>query len=511
MHYIHKEIKEPFKDGIEMGMELSNNIENPSLIILMTSLTSKEDIEEFIKGLKAYTNVDNLIGCTTAGEFSEKGLTRQGALLIAFDEKCKVAISCKKMEGNPKSVGENLAEDVEEKLRDKYPKVDINERFLGIIFHDWKVNHENDVVNALAKKLSFPIMGGTAGDNLKFKNIYQICQDQVLSEHVVFAAISAKRKMEILYGHGYEPTEYYARITKAEGNVIYELDDKPAYNVYMDMVNKSSGVPMAILEKYRPTNGKNLDFAILYPLGIQDVYGNYRILFLKDMEGNKLIFNEEVKEGTFLVLMKTNAKRTIESLHNEMSKLENFKKPLAFIIECACRGIIKNPSMYDNTFVSKYFKKWVGDYDSEIGHKATCDNCIGFYSYGESIVKDILRFHNTLTFVGVVFDLAEELDVKWKEALKYFDFTPEEILVILELINSKLSARELLNKLNISQTKLYATLNSLEDRGIIKGTGKKPKRYYVGDLKRILNEINVELESQYLFKKKKREEFLSKL
>jgi predicted transcriptional regulator len=510
MHYIHRDIKEPFKDGIEIGMELNNKIKNPSLIILLTSLTKKEDIEELIKGLKTHIDVNNLIGCTTAGEFSEKGHTKHGALLVAFDKKCKVSISCKKVDENPKNVGITLANDIKEKLKEKYPKIDINEKFFGIVFHDWKTNHENEIIDALAEKLSFPIIGGTAGDDLKFKNIYQIYQDNVISGHVVFATISTKRRIEILYGHGYEPTEFYGRITKASGNVIYELDGKPAYEVYQDMVSKVSGIPKEILEKYKSHNGKNLDFTILYPLGVQDVYGNYRILFLKNIEGNKLIFSDEVNEGTFLVLMNTSPKRTVDSLYDEISKLKTFKKPMAFIIECVCRDIIKNPSMYKNTFVSKDFEKWIGDHEL-MSSSPICINCIGFCSYGESIVKDIMRFHNTLTFVGVAFDLEEEYEINWKEALRYFDFSDEELMIITELINSNLSAKELLNKLDISQTKLYATLNSLEEKGIIKAHGKKPKKYYVDDIKSVLEKIDIELESQYQFKKRKRREFLSKL
>lgn len=519
MHHIHKEIKEPFKDGIEIGMELSNKIKNPSLILLLTSLSKKEDIEELINGLKSHININNLIGCTTGGEFSEKGHTRHGVLLIAFDEKYKVSISCEKVEGNPKNVGITLANDIEEKLKEKYPKIDINERFLGIIFHDWKANHENEIMNVLAKNLSFPIIGGTAADDLKFKNIYQIYQDNVLSGYVVFATISTKRNMEILYGHGYEPTEYYARITKAEGNVLYELNGKPAYEVYQEMISNASGIPIDTLKKYKPHNGKYLDFTILYPLGIQDVYGNYRILFLKNIEDNKLIFSHEINEGTFLVLMNTNPKKMVDSLYNELSKLKKFKNPMAFIIECVARDIIKNPHQYKDTFVSKDFEKWINRYGdtnasstSNISNISNiCVNCIGFYSYGESIVKDIMRFHNTLTFVGVAIDLDEKCNINWKEPLKYFDFSNEEVMIITELINSNLSAKELLNKLNISQTKLYATLNSLEERGIIKSYGKKPKKYYVDDIKSILEKIDVELESQYQFKKRKRKEFLLKL
>jgi hypothetical protein len=508
MHYIHKEIKEPFKDGIEIGMELNNKIKNPSLIILLTSLTKKEDIEELIKGLKTHIDVNNLIGCTTAGEFSEKGYTRHGALLVAFDKRCKVAMSCKKLEGDSKNIGIELANDIKEKLKEKYSKININEKLIGIVCHDWN-SDQNEILNDLAKELSFPIIGTTAGDDLKLENMYQIYQGKVLSGHVVFATLSAMRKLEFLYGHGYEPTEYYARITKASGNVIYELDGKPAYEVYIDMISKFSGISAEILEKYKPNyNNKKFGFNILYPLGIQSAYGNYILLFIIDSEDNKLIVNHKVREGTFLTLMNTSPKKTVDSLYNEISKLKNFKKPIAFIVECVGRDMIKNPSLYKHAFVSEDFEKWIGRNNNT---HTILSNCIGILSYGESIVKNTMRFHNTLTFVGVAFDLEDGHEINWKEALRYFDFSDEELMIITELINSNLSAKELLNKLDISQTKLYATLNDLEEKRIIKALGKKPKKYYVDDIKGVLEKIDIELESQYQFKKRKRKEFLSKL
>ncbi|AEH06397.1 FIST N-terminal domain-containing protein [Methanothermococcus okinawensis] len=513
MYSIHKEIRVPFKDGMEIARELKSKIKNPSLTILLTSIADKEDIEELINGLKTQMDVSNLIGCTTAGEFSKKGYINQnGVLLIAFDETCKVAIGHKKVEGNPINVGTSLAEDIKEKLKIKYPKINIDEKFLGFVFHDWNADNEDGIINGLAERLSFPIIGGTAGDNLKFNRTYQIYQDKVLSGHVLLGVISHRKRFEILYGHGYEPTECYARITKAKGKKIYELDGKPAYKVYREMISKISGIPEEHLIKYTPHDFKNLDFTILYPLGVQDAYGNYRILFLNNVDNDYLEFKHGVNEGAFLILMKTTPEKTINSLHQEISKLKNFKKPFIFIAECICREFIKNPQ-YSSELVSKDFKKlFINNKSYNSNNKNIINNCIGFLSYGESIVKDILRFHNTLTFVGVAFDLeGDEDNINWKKALRYFEFSEDEVSIISELINSRLSARELLNRLDISQTKLYGTLNHLEEKGIIKSDGKKPKTYYIGNIKEILEKKHIELESQHRFKKEKREYILSML
>ena len=512
MYYVHKEITNPLKDGIELSEELQNNIKDPSLIILLTSITEKEKIEELLKGLKQNLNLDNLIGCTTAGEFSNSYETKHGALLLAFNKSCKVAIGCKSCEGAPIENGISLADDINQKLMEKYPKIDIHEKFLGFVFHDWSDDHENEIIEGLSKKLSFPIIGGTAADNMEFKNMYQIYQDKVLSKHTIFGAISPKKKFNILYGHGYEPTKYYARITKTNGRMIEELDGKPAYEVYSKMVSDMLNIPLETINKHINENN-NLDFTILCPLGIQDAHGHYNLLYIEKVKDNKLIFSQIVKEGTFIILMKTSVKKTKESLiHEIQKKTEGFKLPFTFIIECAARKIIKNPKAYGRDLVSDDFEKWIdqNENDNIINESEELKNCIGFNGYGESIVDGVMRFHNALTFTGVAFDLENICSIDWNSSLKYFEFSDEELKIILELMDSRLSVKELLNRLNISQTKLYATLNDLEERKIIKSQGKNPKKYYIGDILKVLKDVSDRLDYQYQYKKEKRNELLSK-
>ncbi|ABR56279.1 transcriptional regulator, TrmB [Methanococcus aeolicus Nankai-3] len=511
MYYIHKEIKNPLKDGIELAEELQNNIEDPSLMILVTSITKKEKIEELLTGLKQNLRLDNLIGCTTAGEFSENYETKQGALLLAFNKSCKVAVG-RMPQGTPaRENGSLLAEDINQKLTEKYPKIDMHEKFLGFVFHDWNDDDENEVIEGLSSKLSFPIIGGTAADSMEFKNMYQIYQDKVLSNHTVFGAVSPKKKFNILYGHGYEPTEYYARVTKTDGYIIEELDGKPAYEVYSKMVSNILNVPLETINKYIPNENSNLDFTILYPPGIQDIYGHHKLLFIKKIENNNIIVSQRIKEGTFLTLMKTSVQKTKESLiHEIQKKTRGFKLPFTFIIECVARKIIKNPKAFEHPFVSEDFEKWISPNENILNEKEVFKTCIGFNSYGESIVNGVMRFHNALTFTGVSFDLESTSKINWKSSLKYFEFSEEELKIILELIDSRLSAKDLLKRLDLSQTKLYATLNDLEDRNIIKSQGKNPKKYYIENILKVLKDVSDRLDCQYQYKKEKRNKLLSK-
>jgi predicted transcriptional regulator len=503
MYYIHKEIENPYKTGLNMAHEVSNKIKNPSLMILLTSLTKKEDIIELLNGLKSKIDVSKLIGCTTAGEFSEWKFTQNGALLIVFDESCKVAIGYKEVKDNPKEIGKSLAKDVLNKLKDVSPKISLDEKLIGFVFFDWNSDGEYEIVEGISSVLSgVPIVGGTSGDCFKFERTFQIYKDNVLENSVVIAIGTCSKKVDVIYGHGYKTTQYYARVTKAEGNVVYELDGKPAFEVYAKMISEHTGISYKdIVKKFKPKNFRNLDLVILYPLGIHDDVGNYHIRFIKSVEDNALVLMHKVKEGTFMVMMETTPENIKNARKEVIEKIKNkFKNPKVFVVECACRWVIENGGL--DSISQQPSLNMRGSLWSPYG--------IGFLGYGECVIKGTLSSHNTLTFVGLVIDLDDER-IDWKEELKYFEFSNDEVEIISLLIDKKLTVKEILEKVSISQTKLYQILNELENKKIIRSDEGKPKKFYIDNLKEVLERIHLELENQYHFKKKKREELLSKL
>ena len=139
------------------------------------------------------------------------------------------------------------------------------------------------------------------------------------------------------------------------------------------------------------------------------------------------------------------------------------------------------------------------------------NNCIGWLSYGEAVSKDLIRVYNNLSFTGVIFELSQDNYINWKEELKNFDFDEDEIEVIVNLLNKSLTARELLQLTDISQTKLYLVLNDLEQEGIIKSVGGKPKLYYIDNIKEILQKRHEKIERENMIKRMKREKLLRKL
>jgi predicted transcriptional regulator len=202
----------------------------------------------------------------------------------------------------------------------------------------------------------------------------------------------------------------------------------------------------------------------------------------------------------------------MRAIYDKVKNVEkDYRNPIIFINGCYAIEVLKNPMyrIYEEETL-QYFLEFYKDI-KKINKYILGDNCIGWLSYGETIAKDLIRLQNNLSFTGVVFELDQNDSINWKEELKNFDFENDEIEIIINLLNKSLTAKELLQLTNISQTKLYQMLNNLEHEGIIKSVGGKPKLYYIDNIKEILQKRHERIERENMIKRMSRERLLRML
>ena len=162
MIYIHRKIKNPLKDGIEIGEEIKRKVGRASLIIFITTIFDKEKLKQVFEGMKQQIPLDNLIGCTSGGTFvGNNYIKKDGVLILAFDEHYKSAVSCEKLDKEAEDVGEEIANKIKTCIRDKYPKLDIDDNFLGFVFFDWDMDSEQEILDVLGRELTIPIIKRT--------------------------------------------------------------------------------------------------------------------------------------------------------------------------------------------------------------------------------------------------------------------------------------------------------------------------------------------------------------
>ena len=97
-----------------------------------------------------------------------------------------------------------------------------------------------------------PIIGGTTCDQWKFKQTYQFFGQEVLSDALPILLLSGN----LLWGHGvssgWTPIGKKGIATKAEGNVLHEVNGQPALEFYRDYLGDIRPSPSYRLAVFEP-------------------------------------------------------------------------------------------------------------------------------------------------------------------------------------------------------------------------------------------------------------------
>ena len=209
-----------------------------------------------------------------------------------------------------------------------------------------------------------PITGGLAGDSLRFERTLLGIDDDIREGNVVAIAFYGER-FHVGYGTigGWDSFGPDRVVTKSEGNVLYELDGKPALGLYKqyldDLVDELPGS------------------ALLFPLSIrsseEDIPIVRTILAIDEAEGS-MTFAGDIPQGSIARLMKANFDRLIDgaSVAAEVSaKQINSSEPdLAILISCVGRKVV----------LAQRAEEEVEAVNEVLGNKTVIT---GFYSNGE--------------------------------------------------------------------------------------------------------------------------------
>ena len=98
------------------------------------------------------------------------------------------------------------------------------------------VGNEEELLAGIEEVIGkdIPVLGGSAGDNTITGEWKQFANEHVYSNGVSLAVIYTDLKVGWAYEAGYLRSENRGTITRADGRRIYEIDNRPAADVYND-------------------------------------------------------------------------------------------------------------------------------------------------------------------------------------------------------------------------------------------------------------------------------------
>ncbi len=333
-------------------------LETPQLVLVFGARNLMED-EFYFKEIKSFYPQSHIIECSTAGEILNMQVRDNSIALTAiFFEKTEVKFS----ETDISNIEDSLL--AGKRLADDLPKKDLVH---VMVFSDGLQVNGTSLVKGLNDNLPdfVSVTGGLVGDGADFKKTV-VGFDKVATKSKIVLIGFYGTALKIGYGSfgGWDAFGIERLITKSKGNVLYELDGKPALQLYKDYLGDKA--------KDLPSMG------LLFPLRLRinedESTEVVRTILGVDESNQSMTFAGDMPQGAQVALMKANFDRLIDgaSVAGNMSKesLGSVMPQLAILVSCIGRKLV----------LKERVEEEVEAVSEVIGKKTAM---AGFYSYGE--------------------------------------------------------------------------------------------------------------------------------
>ena len=207
------------------------------------------------------------------------------------------------------------------------------------------------------------ITGGLCGDDARFeKTLASYNENPKEGEIVAIGFYGETLEVSFSIHGGWTPFGPERIVTKSDGNTLYELDGKPALDLYKTYLGeKSKDLPGA---------------ALLYPLNVKSTTEKQSIvrsILNIDEEKNAVILAGDIPEHSKVQLMMTNVDNIAnasERAAKQAAEHRTNKAQLAILISCIGRKLVLDQRVEEE----------VEEVAEIVGNNTTI---CGFYSYGE--------------------------------------------------------------------------------------------------------------------------------
>jgi hypothetical protein len=335
------------------------SIDSEKTLVIVFGASDFVDRPEAIRELVQAYPKSQIIGCSSSGEIFGTNIA-DGSLsvgVVQFETgSVKTALAQVESPDESYAVGQSLAREL------------AGPSLQGVlVLSDGLSVNGSELARGLNAELPSDVVvtGGLAGDGDRFDRTWVLCDGAPASSCVSATGFYGET---IAIGHGskggwdiFGPERL---VTKSATNVLYELDGRPALELYKEYLGeRAAGLPAT---------------GLLFPLALRtdatDGESIVRTILAVDEEEQSMTFAGDIPQGSRAQLMKANFDRLIDGASGAADMIEsrsvNGNQTLAIAISCVGRRLV----LGERT-------------EEEI--EATLDvlpkntEQIGFYSYGE--------------------------------------------------------------------------------------------------------------------------------
>lgn len=333
------------------------------------------DPEILSKALRETFPGVGLSGCSTAGEITPDGSVDGSVMVIAFPTE-GFRVHADLIETAGQQQGVERAGAVVRRLKARFSgsgERPSKDRVFALMLMDGLSNSEEMLVAAVNWAIDdIQLIGGSAGDGLRFDRTALISNDLVVRGGAVLIMVETSVPFRVFKTQNFEPTSTKLVVTAAdcENRIVYELNAEPAAREYASAIG------------LMPDDLGPFSFAS-YPLVVK-VGGDYYCRSIRNMNPDgSLSFFCAIDEGLVFTVarpedMVSSTARTLEQVGRDLGKID-------FVLgfDCVLRRLdAENRQIRRN--LDELYRKF---------------GVVGFHTYGEQF--NAMHLNQTLT--GIAF------------------------------------------------------------------------------------------------------------
>lgn len=363
--------------------------ETPQMVLVYAN--NESDLKHSLDAFKKEFDAATVFGCMVPSKFSANDESIDG-------------ISCFALAGDYKvyaGMGTNLSTDISQSIDEaisslptqisEYPYV------TGFIFYDVFSGIGEEIVMVISSILGsrVALVGGAAAGVDKENNYissYVGLNSKVAKDSFLLVLLYSKQPLGIAVNHGHEAVERPVEVTKSDKNIVYELNNRPAWEVWKEISQeaamKQGNNPYELTKEDEIAN-----YVMTYEGSLASGEGKNKIraILKVDLQDQSLHFACGIPEGVMMNASWTTNERTIDSActaaNLSRKKLQQKEIAGALVFDCVCRKLL----------LKDKFLKAIGGISQELGNVPL----MGYETHGEICLGpgDLSGFHNTSTVV----------------------------------------------------------------------------------------------------------------
>lgn len=361
-------------DVREAVKEFYEAVLQPEMELVLFFCSSEYDLDTLAEEMNRLFSGIKVVGCTTAGEIGPSGYLSHSISGASFPAGSCVAVSglLENLSQFDIKCGHSFAQTLLQQLESKVPGANPDNSFALMLIDGLSVREE-PVAHALQYALGdIPLLGGSAGDDLKFSKTYVYSDGHFYSDSVVLVLITTSLPFTTFKTQHFIATDERLVVTEANTaeRIVYEINGLPAAEEYARLIGVN-------------TNELSATHFAASPVVVMIEGSEYVRAIQKANSDGSLTFYCAIEEG--LVFRVAHGVDLIENLEQTFGKIrEDIGEP-QIIIGCDC--ILRNLEISQK------------DLKNSVGKIFKNNNIVGFSTYGEQYRG--VHVNQTLTGIAI--------------------------------------------------------------------------------------------------------------